>query len=107
MAERQEPNEFTLKEITEILRKNKVEMQKKYQVMDIGVFGSYVRGEQKVRSDVDILVEFNEGNIPGLYRFIEFENYIAKLLRKKVDLVRRGAIRPELKDIILSEVIYI
>jgi len=102
-----ESDEITLNEITDIIKKHKAELQKKYKVKDIGIFGSYVRGEQKIRSDVDILVEFNEEDIPGLYKFIEFEHYIEKIIRKKVDLVRRGAIRSELKDIILDEVIYI
>jgi hypothetical protein len=100
-------DEITLKEITKILKKNKAEIKDKYKVKDIGIFGSYVRGEQKDRSDVDILVEFNDENIPGLYKFIEFEGYIEKLIRRKVDLVRRGGIRAELKDIILKEVVYI
>lgn len=102
-----EPDVITLKEITKLLKKNKAEIQNKYKVKDIGIFGSYVRGEQQARSDVDILVEFNEEDIPGLYKFIEFERYIEKIIRKKVDLVRRGGIRAELKDIILKEVIYI
>jgi len=107
MSETNESDEITLHEITKILKKNKAEILKKYKVEDIGIFGSYVRGEQQARSDVDILVEFNEKDIPGLYKFIEFEKYIEKIIRKKVDLVRRGAIRAELKDIILEEVVYI
>ncbi|MDI6786416.1 MAG: nucleotidyltransferase domain-containing protein, partial [bacterium] len=44
-----------LNEITEVLQEHKAELQKKYGVKELGVFGSYVRGEQKKRSDVDIL----------------------------------------------------
>jgi len=102
-----EPSEITLEDITTILKKKKAEMQKKYKVRDIGIFGSYVRSEQKTISDVDILVEFNEEDIPGLYKFIELEKFIEQIIKKKVDLVRRGAIREELKDLILKEVIYI
>ena len=68
---------------------------------------SFVRGDQKKRSDIDILVEFDRGNIPGLLKFIEMERYLEKLLRKKVDLVRKGGIRPELRKIILKDVVYI
>jgi predicted nucleotidyltransferase len=74
-------------------------------VKDIGVFGSYVRGEEKKRSDVDILVEF--GELPDIFQLIDLEDYLKKLLKKKVDLVRKGAIRPELKEFILKEVVYI
>ena len=82
-------------------------MSRKYRINEIGIFGSIVRGEQKKRSDIDILVEFDEENIPGLLKFIEMERYLEKILRKKVDLVRKGGIRPELRDIILKEVVYI
>ena len=95
----------SLKEVNEILKEHKEELYKKYKVKEIGIFGSFVRGEQKKRSDIDILVEFEK--IPDLLKFINLERYLSRLLKKKVDLVRKGAIRPELKDIILSEVSYI
>ncbi|MBM4271153.1 MAG: nucleotidyltransferase family protein [Deltaproteobacteria bacterium] len=97
----------TIEEIKEILEEHKEEVSRKYKVREIGIFGSFVRGDQKKRSDIDILVEFNEKNIPGLLKFIEMERYLEKLLGKKVDLVRKGGIRPELKEIILKEVVYI
>ena len=97
----------TLEEIRGILKEHKEEVSWKYRVSEIGIFGSFVRGEQKKRSDIDILVEFDQRNIPGLLKFIEMERYLEKILRKKVDLVRKGGIRPELRKIILKEVIYI
>lgn len=97
----------TLEEIKEILKEHKEEVSRKYKVSEIGIFGSFVRGEQKKRSDLDILVEFDEENIPSLLKLIEMERYLQRLLRKKVDLVMKSGIRPELKDIILKEVIYV
>lgn len=98
----------SLQEINKILREHKEEVKKRYKIKEIGVFGSYVRGEQKKRgSDIDILVEFEEGEIPDLFKFIEMERYLSRLLGKKVDLVRKKVIRPELKDIVLKEVVYI
>ena len=97
----------SIEEIKEILKDHKEEVSRKYKVSEIGIFGSFVRGEQKRRSDVDILVEFDHRNIPGLLKFIEMERYLEKLLKKKVDLVRKGGIRPELRKIILKEVVYI
>lgn len=88
-------------------KEHKDEVSRKYRITQIGVFGSFVRGEQKRQSDVDILVEFDRRHIPGLLAFSEMEKYLEKLLRKKVDLVRKGGIRPELKKIILKEVVYI
>ena len=100
-------NMKTIEEIKGILEEHKEEVSRKYKVREIGIFGSFVRGEQKKRSDIDILVEFDQRNIPGLLKFIEMERYLEKLLRKKVDLVRKGGIRPELRKNILKEVIYI
>ncbi|MBE0428021.1 MAG: nucleotidyltransferase family protein [Nitrospirae bacterium] len=97
----------SIEEIKEILRDHKEEVSRKYKISEIGIFGSFVRGEQKRKSDVDILVEFDQRNIPGLLKFIEMERYLEKLLKKKVDLVRKGGIRPELRKIILKEVVYI
>ncbi|OHE58264.1 MAG: nucleotidyltransferase [Thermodesulfovibrio sp. RBG_19FT_COMBO_42_12] len=95
----------TVEEIKEILKEHKEEVSRKYKVSEIGIFGSFVRGEQKKRSDLDILVEYEE--IPDLLEFVNLERYLQRLLRKKVDLVRKEAIRPELKDRILKEVVYI
>lgn len=96
-----------VEEAKAVLKEHKDEVIQKYHVSELGIFGSFVRGEQKRRSDIDILVEFDERNIPGLLKLIEMERYLEKLLRKKVDLVRKGGIRPELRKIILKEVVYI
>lgn len=95
----------TLEEIKKILKEHKAEVQEKYKVRDIGIFGSFVRGEQKKQSDIDILVEYSE--LPDIFLLIDLEDYLRKILKKKVDLVRKGAIRPELKEIISKEVVYI
>jgi len=97
----------SIEEIKEILKEHKEEVSRKYKVSEIGILGSFVRGEQKKRSDLDILVEFDEENIPSLLKLIEMERYLQRLLRKKVALVMKSSICPELKDIILKEVVYI
>lgn len=80
-------------------------IQDKYKVKELGIFGSVVRGEQKKRSDVDILVDYKK--IPDLIEFITLENYLEKILKKKVNLVDKKGNRPELIEIILGEVVYI
>jgi len=96
---------MNLKEIERILAEHKEELYQKYKIKEIGIFGSFVRGEESKESDVDIVVEFEE--VPGLIKFIEIEEYLSKLLGRKVDLVRKPAIRKELKDKILKEVVYV
>jgi hypothetical protein len=95
----------TLDEIKKILTKHKEEVQQEYKVSELGIFGSFVRGEQKKRSDIDILVEYSE--LPDLLKLIELENRLQKLLKRKVDLIEKSGIRTELKEIILKEVVYI
>ncbi len=95
----------TLDEIKEILIKHKKEVQQEYKVSELGIFGSFVRGDQKKRSDIDILVEYSE--LPDLLKLIELENRLQKLLKRKVDLIEKSGIRTELKEIILKEVVYI
>lgn len=95
----------TLEEIKEILKKIKPELEEKYKVKEIGIFGSYVRGEQRKRSDIDILIDFYE--VPTLFTFVEIENYLTKKLNKKVDLVMKSALKPYIGKIILEEVVYL
>ncbi|MBC7361473.1 MAG: nucleotidyltransferase family protein [Candidatus Aminicenantes bacterium] len=95
----------TLKEIKEILASHKNQLMEKYKIKEIKIFGSYVRNEQKKRSDVDILVDFYE--VPDLLRFIEIERYLEEVLGIKVDLVPKPALRTELREIILREAVEI
>ncbi len=78
-------------------------LTEKYHVKTLGVFGSYVRGEQTKKSDIDILVEFTQP--VGLFTFIGLEEYLNDLLGLRVDLVLKDGIKPGLKDYILREVI--
>ncbi|WP_457550774.1 nucleotidyltransferase family protein [Archaeoglobus sp.] len=91
--------------IKEIILKNKDYLKKKFKVKEIGIFGSYVRGEQRKESDIDILVEFEE--TPTLLEFVELENYLTELLGVKVDLVMKRALKPKIKEFVLKEVVYV
>ena len=84
---------------------HKADLREKFKVKNIGVFGSYVRGEQKGSSDVDVLVEFDDPI--GLFEFMKLENYLSDLLGVKVDLVSKKALKPHIGERILEEVIMI
>lgn len=90
-------------QIKNVLSKHKEELKGKYKVKYIGIFGSFVRNEQKRASDVDILVEFRSPI--GLFKFLELENYLANLLGVKVDLVSKKALKPRIGQQILREVV--
>jgi len=93
----------TGKEIEQLLKKNKSVLKQKYKVKDIGIFGSYVKGKQSEKSDVDILVRFSDSI--G-WEFIDLKEFLEEILGEKVDLVTVNALKPQLKDSILKEVIY-
>ncbi|NJD52444.1 MAG: nucleotidyltransferase family protein [Candidatus Methanoperedens sp.] len=95
----------TLEEIIEVIKKRKNVLKEKYNVKEIGIFGSYVRGEQTEKSDVDILVDFYE--LPDVFNLLKLERSLRGILKCKVDVIRKQAIRKELRDQILSEAIRI
>jgi predicted nucleotidyltransferase len=91
-------------ELLATIKAHKQILKERYKVKEIGVFGSFVRSEQTTESDVDILVDFFE--VPDLLVFINLERYLQRVLRKKVDLVRKPVVRKELEERILNEVVY-
>ena len=93
-----------LKTIKHKLESHKAELVHRFGIRELGVFGSYARGEQKKGSDVDILVEFS--TVPGL-QFAALELTLEGMLGAKVDLVRKKTIRPELRESILRDVVYV
>lgn len=85
------------------LQENKPVLEEKYKVKTFGVFGSYVRGEQKKTSDLDILVEFQQP--VGLFEFMELEDFLETKMGVKIDLVSKKALKPRIGKHILEEVI--
>jgi predicted nucleotidyltransferase len=95
----------TFEEIKTILETHREELSRTYHLGEIGIFGSYIRGEQKETSDLDILVEFKSPI--GLLRFVKLKNYLSDILGVNVDLVMKKALRPKIGQRILNEVIYV
>ena len=91
-------------EMLEILKREMPKLKKHFKVIKIGMFGSYVRGEQTEKSDADILVEFSDPI--GFFKFIELEDYLSEILGVKVDLVTTDALKPLIKPYIMEETIY-
>ena len=86
-----------------VLRQSMPELEQRYKIKTLGVFGSYIHGVQHKRSDLDLLVEFYEP--PSLFKFIEIEHYLSDLLGVKVDLVMKDSLKPAIGKRVLSEVI--
>jgi len=94
-----------IEQIKKKLEKLKPVLKDQFKVKSIGIFGSYLKGEQKRKSDLDILVEFSE--TVGLFKFIQLEDFLSKNLKVKVDLVMKDGLKPLIKEHILKEVVYI
>ncbi len=97
--------ETNLETIKSLLEKQKHELKMKYGVKSIGIFGSFVRGEAKSSSDIDVLVEFEKPI--RMFKFLELEEYLSKLCGRKVDLVSKKALKPNIGKHILKEVVEI
>jgi predicted nucleotidyltransferase len=87
-----------LKALTPLLKKD-------FAVESIELFGSYVRGEQNEKSDLDVLVTFSEPNDVDLLKFIELRLLLKDALGIEVDLIEKDTIKPRLRKRILQEAI--
>ena len=95
---------ITRTEIIKILSKNKTELEKRFKVKKLALFGSYARGEESDASDVDILVDVDPSI--GL-EFVTLAESIEKMLGIKADVVSRKAIKPGTWKLIEQELIYV
>jgi len=105
-----------LEQIKEIIRIHRKELEDKYKVKKIAVFGSFVRGEQSRQSDIDLLVEFDMKafgeNFEGLYdAFFDLSVELEKLLGRKVDILTPDSVKTiRIKEVaknIRSSLVYV
>jgi predicted nucleotidyltransferase len=86
-----------------LLKKHLPELQKQFSVKSLGIFGSYVRGQQREDSDLDVLVNFEE--TPSMLKFISLEDRLSELTGVQIDLVMEDSLRPNIGKRILQEVV--
>jgi hypothetical protein len=91
----------TLADVISELRRLAPELRRRYPIREIGVFGSYVRGEQTDRSDLDILVDLGEGI--GLIGLVGLQQELSDALGVNVDLVIKQTLKRRVGQRILSE----
>ena len=94
-----------LEEVFALLRREKSFLKREYKVKRIGIFGSYIRGEQVKGSDLDILIEKDEAI--GLLKLANLKNYLSRLVGLNVDLVNKKSLKPRIGENILREVVYV
>lgn len=93
------------KEIIDIIRQTRPEIEASYGVKQLGLFGSFVRGQAGRRSDIDILVSFRRDI--DLFEFLDRKDFLQKRLDHKVDLVMESALKPAIGKRICAEVEYV
>ncbi|YAF96629.1 MAG: nucleotidyltransferase family protein [Nodularia sp. CChRGM 3473] len=95
----------TINELKQILLAQKQYLCETYQITQLGIFGSYARGEQTESSDVDILVDYETA--PTFIKLAQLKDYLSQAFDLKVDIVTKNGLKPRIRDRVLSETIYI
>ncbi len=95
----------TIAEIERILKAQKPYLSAKYGVTEIGIFGSYVRGEQRLDSDLDVLIDLERPPRISLIRLVELEAYLSEVLGVKVDIALKQNLKPRIGKHIQAEVV--
>lgn len=96
----------SLEQIKKLLQEHKEEIRQKYGIIILGIFGSYARGEQTKKSDIDILVEFEK---PIWLEYFSAKEELEKILGIKVDLVRASPLKqkPLVWESVKEDLIYV
>jgi predicted nucleotidyltransferase len=95
---------YTLDKIVETLRKHKPELQRKYPISGLGIFGSYARGEATENSDIDIAVDIAG---PKGLSFVAMADEIEELFGIKVDVVPKRSIKPAYLPQVEKDIVYV
>lgn len=95
----------TVEEIRTTIRQHQEVLAERYGVRVVGLFGSYVREEQRRRSDLDLLADILRP--VSLLELVGAELYLSEVLGVKVDLIPKRAVREELRETIFKEAVAI
>jgi len=95
----------SLDDIKSTIAKHKKEIVLRFSINKIAIFGSWAKGIANKKSDIDILVDFDQ--TPDIFLLIDLEEYLQKILKRKIDLVRLSAIREEIKKKVMKEAIFL
>jgi predicted nucleotidyltransferase len=96
---------YTTEQILKILSEKKSHLQKKYSISELGIFGSFARGDFNEKSDIDILVDFN-GRIDG-FEYIRLAHELEDAFKHKIDIVSRKGIKPQYLPYVEKSLIHV
>ncbi len=94
-----------LTEIKARLSAHKDELRSRYKVKEIGIFGSYARGDYTSSSDLDILVDYS-AHVTDMFDFLDLKEYLTNLMEMEVDLVMKEGLKPAIAQNILRQIQY-
>ncbi len=100
------PQAQTKQEILKLLKDHRAELQTEFKATQLALFGSWVHGDQKRGSDIDILVDF-EPDEKTFANYMNLKFHLESLLGRKVDLVTFSGLRKEIREEVLSEAAYV
>ncbi|NMC74499.1 MAG: nucleotidyltransferase family protein [Geobacteraceae bacterium] len=95
---------MTKEEILAFLREHKPEMEERFGVIRIGLFGSYVRGEAREDSDIDFSIELTSNSADTYFGLL---HYLEDSFQKRIDLGLESSFKPLIKPYIMKEIIYV
>ena len=96
---------MTREDILNFFAAHKIELEVRFGVVKIGLFGSYARGDAREDSDIDVAVELAKGNIADKY--FGLLHYLEDNLHKKIDLGIESNIKPALRPYVMKEIMYV
>jgi len=96
---------YNTNEILAILKAQKPELEKRYPISELGLFGSYARDDYNEQSDIDILVDFN-GRIDG-FDYIRLAHELEDIFLHKIDLVSRKGIKAHYLPFVEKHLIHV
>lgn len=102
MRKKDSDHQPTLESVLQTLKIHLPGLRKDHGIKSLGIFGSYAKGSSKRSSDLDLLVEFE--TVPTMFEFVRLERHLSTILGVKVDLVMKSALKPDIGERILAEV---
>lgn len=93
--------------ILAFLRQKKEDFEKMFGIKQIGIYGSYSRGDQHENSDIDIVYNLGDGKKFGYFEYLELEEMLSRQFKTKVELVNYKYMNPIVKLKAEKEIIYV
>lgn len=96
----------SIEEVVAYLKKNKTYLHDRFGITSIGVFGSFVRGEQTPYSDIDMVVEMGK-NKKNIHSFLQLKRFIEKEIERKVDIGFEHSLKPAIREKVKEQIVYV